>query len=588
MLASGLLEEGYPEPLEEEDEIVQFEKLDPLPIRTPIRRDRDEILAQYLSSSPTAGQPQTWFTEQDINVAKQGGLVALANGGLIRRMTGGLGMSGTGGVAPGSSGSSSSGSSSSSGTAPSGTPSSSGNFGFMYGGDGGVTAVPTANTGLSSVAPTSIQGYMLANQPTPTVQRGDAFSPLAFLSAFLGDAASLAISPFGKFANQYGLLSSLAQSVLGDSAVTRGVQAVEGFSNPKGHVVPTISVAEGSPSLSAQTSPYGPFGQSTTPPPAQTVGIGEASTTTALPPPGLGSGLFSGGQVLSNGLKVIKGKSGLGAGPPGSMGGGGSSSTGGGYGSGTGAGGGGYGQPIEHPAVISQRRQLRRRKSQGPAAPVEDEIEARRFTVNPFNVENRLASIRGNRAPLQIPSISAQQVTLPTEASGALQGLLQRASALPIAQAPTQESINTSIEQQGTQALDDLFQRAAALPQAQEADLPQAQEAADGGTVGLATGGNTPVFEGRVMGTGDGMDDEIAFGVVPQTPADVPNTPDMALLSSDEYVMPADVVSMLGNGSSTAGSKMLDQFNQLLRRKAHGTNKQQTQLNAGKELSSLV
>ena len=90
------------------------------------------------------------------------------------------------------------------------------------------------------------------------------------------------------------------------------------------------------------------------------------------------------------------------------------------------------------------------------------------------------------------------------------------------------------------------------------------------------------------MGEGDGMADEVSFGVVPQTPADLPNTPDMALLSSDEYVMPADVVSMLGNGSSTAGSKMLDQFNQLLRRKAHGTNKQQTQLNAGKELSSLV
>jgi len=120
------------------------------------------------------------------------------------------------------------------------------------------------------------------------------------------------------------------------------------------------------------------------------------------------------------------------------------------------------------------------------------------------------------------------------------------------------------------------------------ANLPQLQEAATGGIVGLATGGNTPVFEGRVMGQGDGMDDDVAFGVVPQTPADIPNTPDMALLSSDEYVMPADVVSMLGNGSSTAGSKMLDQFNQLLRKKAHGTNKQQTQLDAGKELSSLI
>jgi hypothetical protein len=106
-----------------------------------------------------------------------------------------------------------------------------------------------------------------------------------------------------------------------------------------------------------------------------------------------------------------------------------------------------------------------------------------------------------------------------------------------------------------------------------------------GGSVGLARGG---VFEGRVQGQGDGMADKVAFNVVPQTPADIPNTPDMALLSSDEYVVPADVVSMLGNGSSTAGAQSLDKFNQLMRKKAHGTNKQQRELNAGKELSSLV
>ena len=106
-----------------------------------------------------------------------------------------------------------------------------------------------------------------------------------------------------------------------------------------------------------------------------------------------------------------------------------------------------------------------------------------------------------------------------------------------------------------------------------------------GGSVGLARGG---VFEGRVQGNGDGMADKVAFNVRPQTPADIPNTPDMALLSSDEYVVPADVVSMLGNGSSTAGAQSLDKFNQLMRKKAHGTNKQQRELNAGKELSSLV
>jgi len=114
---------------------------------------------------------------------------------------------------------------------------------------------------------------------------------------------------------------------------------------------------------------------------------------------------------------------------------------------------------------------------------------------------------------------------------------------------------------------------------------PILETANQGGIVGLARGG---VFEGRVQGQGDGMADKVAFNVVPQTPADIPNTPDMALLSSDEYVVPADVVSMLGNGSSTAGAQSLDKFNQLMRKKAHGTNKQQRELNAGKELSSLV
>jgi hypothetical protein len=114
---------------------------------------------------------------------------------------------------------------------------------------------------------------------------------------------------------------------------------------------------------------------------------------------------------------------------------------------------------------------------------------------------------------------------------------------------------------------------------------PFASQQQEGGPVGLATGG---VFEGRVQGTGDGMADQVAFNVVPQTPQDIPNTPDMALLSSDEYVVPADVVSMLGNGSSTAGAQSLDKFNELMRRKAHGTDKQQKELNAGKELSRLV
>ena len=122
---------------------------------------------------------------------------------------------------------------------------------------------------------------------------------------------------------------------------------------------------------------------------------------------------------------------------------------------------------------------------------------------------------------------------------------------------------------------------------------PVVEGSSRGGLVSLAHGGeptaqNMPIFEGQVPMNGDGMDDEVPYNVVPQTPEDAPDTPDMALLSSDEYVLPADVVSMLGNGSSNAGAQALDRFTKLVRKKAHGTNKQQTELNEDRELSNLI
>jgi GH24 family phage-related lysozyme (muramidase) len=88
-------------------------------------------------------------------------------------------------------------------------------------------------------------------------------------------------------------------------------------------------------------------------------------------------------------------------------------------------------------------------------------------------------------------------------------------------------------------------------------------------------------FEGQVEGEGDGMSDEITFRVEG-------GNPDYALLSKDEYVLPADVVSMLGNGSSDAGSDELDQFVKDTRKQAFGREEQQTQIDAEEGLSSLV
>ena len=89
-------------------------------------------------------------------------------------------------------------------------------------------------------------------------------------------------------------------------------------------------------------------------------------------------------------------------------------------------------------------------------------------------------------------------------------------------------------------------------------------------------------YQGQVIGKGDGMSDEILFDVEGRNP-------DMALLSRDEYVIPADVVSMIGNGSSNAGAEELDGFLKNVRQQSFGTRKQQREMtNPQKGLSALV
>ncbi|MEK9896523.1 MAG: hypothetical protein VW518_08885, partial [Burkholderiaceae bacterium] len=107
-----------------------------------------------------------------------------------------------------------------------------------------------------------------------------------------------------------------------------------------------------------------------------------------------------------------------------------------------------------------------------------------------------------------------------------------------------------------------------------------------GGLVGLAEGGllsgdTNRFFEGMVPGTEHGMKDNVAFKVKG-------GNIDTAMLSPGEYVIPADVVSMLGNGNGDSGAKALDQFAKGIRQKAFGTKEQQKQLDAGKELNKIM
>ena len=97
--------------------------------------------------------------------------------------------------------------------------------------------------------------------------------------------------------------------------------------------------------------------------------------------------------------------------------------------------------------------------------------------------------------------------------------------------------------------------------------------------LGLA-GGGQPYFEGQVQGPGDGQSDEVAFRVDG-------GQVDGAMLSPDEYVLAADVVSAIGNGSSDAGAEKLDQFMKGVRQDAYGTTKQMQPFN-NKGLTNLV
>jgi hypothetical protein len=118
------------------------------------------------------------------------------------------------------------------------------------------------------------------------------------------------------------------------------------------------------------------------------------------------------------------------------------------------------------------------------------------------------------------------------------------------------------------------------MPPQQMPMPPQEQQG-----IAMLAGGARPkdYFEGQVYDDrGDGMSDNIDFKVEGDPVIKG------ARLSADEYVLPADLVAMLGNGSSDAGAKKLDSFTKEMRMKAFGTTKQQKPINATKELKEIV
>jgi hypothetical protein len=90
---------------------------------------------------------------------------------------------------------------------------------------------------------------------------------------------------------------------------------------------------------------------------------------------------------------------------------------------------------------------------------------------------------------------------------------------------------------------------------------------------GMQEGGITslPQTEGQVEGNGDGMSDQV-YG-------DIENQQEVAL-SKDEFIVPADVVSSLGNGSSDAGADELYRMMERVRMAKSGKKTQPPEIDA--------
>jgi hypothetical protein len=82
-------------------------------------------------------------------------------------------------------------------------------------------------------------------------------------------------------------------------------------------------------------------------------------------------------------------------------------------------------------------------------------------------------------------------------------------------------------------------------------------------------------IEGLLKGPGDGMSDDIPARIDGHQPA---------RLATDEFVIPADVVSHLGNGSTSAGAKHLYDMLDRVRKARVGHDKQGKQINAHEHL----
>ena len=100
---------------------------------------------------------------------------------------------------------------------------------------------------------------------------------------------------------------------------------------------------------------------------------------------------------------------------------------------------------------------------------------------------------------------------------------------------------------------------------------------ASGGIAGHSNLGSYSDGGRLLKGPGDGMSDNIPAQIGAEQPA---------RLADGEFVIPADVVSHLGNGSTDAGAKKLYDMMDRVRKARTGNKKQGKQIKASKYLKT--
>ena len=92
-------------------------------------------------------------------------------------------------------------------------------------------------------------------------------------------------------------------------------------------------------------------------------------------------------------------------------------------------------------------------------------------------------------------------------------------------------------------------------------------------------------YSGMVPGEGHGMQDNVYMPIVDRAEGQQVAT---LAVSPDEYIVDAATVAALGNGSSDAGAKVLDETIKDIRQEAFGTTKQPQQINGLASLRSAI